>query len=154
MRIRLVLAALMVSSPAFSQSVDIKIIKMEPDTMLFGEKKEGCKIGFSITNNSWGTIYRISVPLDATDDRGQGVDELLAASADNSKLFAWIPIAKGQTIVSEGSATFKESCKYISKITLSEPVEDYNCTIRMMPEEAHCSDVVTLSSGIDRLTTK
>lgn len=139
------------ASAAYSQSIDVTIISAKDETSSFGEKKEQCELGFEITNNSWGTLYRINVPLNATDDRGRGVDELLVASANNSNVFTWVPIAKGETVKVKGDATFKEACKYIESVSLDGEIDDKDCAIRMMPEQASCSDVVTLRSKLENI---
>lgn len=153
---RMLLSAILVCAgviPAVAQSIEVRIISAIDDNSSFGDKKVQCKLGFEITNNAWGTLHRISVPLGAIDDRGRGVDKLLSASAANTKLFTWIPVAKGQTVKVEGDAIFKEECKYISKVFVDGKVSDENCAIRMMPEGVSCGDIVQLTSAINSIDT-
>lgn len=153
---RLKLVALLTSigmTAAAAQSIEIKIVSATDDQSAFGDKKVLCRLGFEISNYSWGTLHRIQVPLGATDDRGRGVDELLSASASNSEFFTWLPVGKGQTAKAEGDATFKEECRYIAKVFLDGAVKDEDCAIRMMPEGASCSDIVKLTTSLPNLKT-
>lgn len=154
---RLKLVALLTSigmTTAAAQSIDIKIVSLTDDQSAFGDKKVQCKLGFEITNDSWGTLHRIRVPLGATDDRGRGVDKLLSANASNTERFSWLPIAKGQTVKAKGDATFEEECRYIAKVFLDGTVRDEDCAIRMMPEGASCSDIVKLTTALPNLKTE
>ncbi|BCG79904.1 hypothetical protein MesoLj113b_34460 [Mesorhizobium sp. 113-3-3] len=154
---RFLIATMFVVSGTLSsaaQSIEVKVVSATDEQAMFGDKKEQCELGFEITNNAWGTLNRIAVPLGATDDRGRGVDKLLIARASNSDVFTWIPIAKGQTAKVKGDAVFKEECKYIAKIYVDGSVDDEDCAIRMMPEEAKCSDIVKLTTSLPNLKTE
>jgi hypothetical protein len=155
MRLKLVAALTSAGiATAAAQSIEIKIVSATDDQSSFGDKKVQCDLGFEITNDSWGTLHRIQVPLGAIDDRGRGVDKLLSASASNSELFTWVPIAKGQTIKATGRATFEEECRYIATVKIDGPVDDEDCAIRMMPEGASCSDIVKLTTSLPNLKTE
>lgn len=154
---RVLLASMLVGvsmATAAAQSIEIKIVSATDDQSAFGDKKVQCKLGFEITNDSWGTLHRIRVPLGATDDRGRGVDKLLSANASNTERFSWLPVAKGQTVKAKGDATFEEECRYIAKVFLDGAVKDEDCAIRMMPEGASCSDIVKLTTSLPNLKTE
>jgi hypothetical protein len=128
----------------------ITVTKMEERKM---RNKPGCKIKFDITNNAYGTIHKIRAKVNAYDDRGRQVDELLSAVASNTKGFSTIPVALGSTIKGVGDATFKEECKYLTEIKF-DGIDEDDCAMRMLPENDSCSKFTILKSNVPSLKIK
>ena len=113
-----------------------------------------CNLKFDITNNAYGTLYRINARLTGFDDRGRKVGELLGgATASNTKGFSHIPIALGSTIKDVGDATFKEECKYLTEIKY-DGIDEADCVMRMLPENDSCSEFTILKSNVPSLKIK
>ena len=130
---------------AFANSIDVRVTGVKDDVDYSG--KSTCDLEYSITNNSMGTVHYFSVNLDAWDDRGEKIDEVLGASIDNSKGFSRVPIAVGGTFRSKMTGGFKAKCKYIGKVKFVEIKPEY-CNIRMLPEDADCFKMLRIGSTV------
>lgn len=144
--IKTALMALVLMAPAtaFSQEVLIELTgKVERESL--GDKY--CDLEFNLTNNSYGTLYRIYVTADGWDDRGEKYDELLGFSMEN-KSGSWgdrTSVAKGVTQSFKGGS-FKGSCKWLDKIEIDK-LDNDDCNIRMMPEDVTCNDILKVVPG-------
>ena len=115
-------------------------------------RKEWCELKFDITNNAYGTLYRINARLTGFDDRGRKVGELLGgATASNTKGFSHIPIALGSTIKDVGDASFEEECKYLTEIkfdpTTSSTLCSTNCKLFLSTNSSISSRIFFISKG-------
>lgn len=144
----LLASALLIPAAVSAQQITITATKMEEKTDFRGKKN--CKISFSVTNNAYGTIDRLTAHLTAFDDRGREVDELLSATAGNQNRFSRKPVAKGSTVTGVGDATFKEECQYISAIRIDK-IKPEDCGMRLLPENVSCSKFTTLKSDLPNL---
>lgn len=144
LRTALLTLILMTPATAFANEVLIELTgKVERE--YYGGKL--CDLEFNLTNNSFGTLYRIYINVDGWDDRGEKFDELLSFSMDNSH-GGWggkTPVAKGTTQSFKGGS-FKGSCKWLDKIKIGK-LDNDDCNIRMMPEEVNCSDILKVLPG-------
>jgi hypothetical protein len=104
-----------------------------------------CELRYDITNNSTGTLYYLTVGIDGWDDRGEKLDEIISASLSNSQKFGQKEVAVGSTVSFEAEMGFKVSCKYLAKIRVDDVKPEF-CNIRMLPENANCSEIVSVSS--------
>ncbi len=130
---------------AANPNIVITVTSMKDDQDY--RKKSLCKLKFSITNNAFGTIHRISAKLTGYDDRGEKLDELLSANASNRRGFSLLPIAKGSTVNGVGNASFKVKCKYFAKLKY-DGIDEDDCAMRMLPENVSCSKITTLRSRV------
>lgn len=132
-------------SAEVNPSIAISVTSMKDDVDY--AKRSLCKLKFSITNNAFGTIHRISAGLTGYDDRGEKLGELLSANASNRKGFSMLPIAKGSTVKGVGDASFKVNCKYLAKLKY-DGIDEDDCAMRMLPENVSCSKITTLRSEV------
>lgn len=135
---------LMAPATAFSQEVLIELTG-KVDSASMGNKL--CDLEFNLTNNSFGTLYKILIRVDGWDDRGEKYDELLGFTMDNST-GGWgdkIPVSKGATQSFKGGS-FKGSCKWLDKIEIGK-LDNDDCNIRMMPEDVTCNDILKVLPG-------
>ena len=139
------------SSVTLANSITITADQVDSGKDFMG--KVQCKVKFSITNNSTGTIHRVRALLKGYDDRGREVDTVLAAAASNQKGFSYLPIPVGGSVSGVGDATFKEECQYLSAIAIKKVDED-DCAIRMMPEDLKCISIIDLKSTVPTLQVK
>lgn len=138
------------SYPALSENINLELIAYE-DKKDFQEK-DTCELEFSFTNNAWGTIYALGIDTESYDDRESKLDGNMFAQKITP--FAMIfgdvtSIRKGNTATAK-SLTLDSKCKYIETIYMTK-VEQKNCNIRMMPEDANCLDIIVASSKIDHI---
>ena len=138
------------SFPALSESISLELIAYE-DKKDFQEK-DTCELEFTFTNNAWGTIYDLGIDTESYDDRESKIDGNLFSQKITP--FAIIfgdvtSIRKGNTATAK-SLTLDSKCKYIETIYMTK-VEQKNCNIRMMPEDANCLDIITASSKINHI---
>ena len=110
-----------------------------------------CKLEFAFGNNSWGTMYDLSIDTTTFDDRGDKMKEYTYSeiiafdSWSNSKR----SVAVGEAHTSK-SLEIEGKCKYIKDIYLKE-VKPEKCNIRMMPEGADCLTIINPISRIDHI---
>ena len=138
------------SFPALSENINLELIAYE-DKKDFQEK-DTCELEFTFTNNAWGTIYDLGIDTESYDDRGSKIDGNIFSQKITP--FAIIfgdvtSIRKGNTATAK-SLTLDSKCKYIETIYMTK-VEQKNCNIRMMPEDANCLDIITASSKINHI---
>ena len=138
------------SFPALSESISLELIAYE-DKKDFQEK-DTCELEFTFTNNAWGTIYDLGIDTESYDDRESKIDGNLFSQKITP--FAIIfgdvtSIRKGNTATAK-SLTLDSKCKYIETIYMTK-VEQKNCNIRMMPEDANCLDIIAASSKINHI---
>jgi len=130
-------------------SIDLVLVGYEDDKDY--EDNPTCKLEFTFGNNSWGTLYGLSIETEVYDDRGDKMDDY----GFNSKIEAFELFSDIKSIKVGNAATFKSlhlkgKCQYIQDIFLKE-VKPEKCNIRMMPEEADCLTIVNPISRIDHV---
>ena len=138
------------SSSVFAESINIKLISYEDKTSY--DDTAICEMEFTVTNNSWGTMYGLSVETESYDDRGDKLDDYAFSGKINAfgGIFSSIDkILIGNSATSK-SLQLKSRCKYIGKIYLKE-VKPSNCNVRMMPENGNCLAIINTSSDIDHI---
>jgi hypothetical protein len=145
------IACLPAAGNAAGPSIIITVNSMKDDQDY--RKRDLCTLKFSITNNAFGTLHLIRAKLTGFDDRGSKLDELLSATAGNSKGFSKVPIAKGSTVTGLGDASFKVKCKYFSTLKY-DGIDEDDCAMRMLPENVSCSKITTLRSNINSIKIK
>jgi len=138
------------SFPALSENINLELIAYE-DKKDFQEK-DTCELEFTFTNNAWGTIYDLGIDTESYDDRESKIDGNIFSQKITP--FAIIfgdvtSIRKGNTATAK-SLTLDSKCKYIETIYMTK-VEQKNCNVRMMPEDANCLDIITASSKINHI---
>lgn len=116
------------------------------------EDKPVCEIEFTVTNNSFGTMYDYRISTETFDDRGDKMDEY--AMDDKIDAFGdfW---SFDEDIKLENSATSKSlqlkgKCSYIQDIYMTE-VKNRYCNIRMLPDGFDCLSLVKPISKIDHI---
>lgn len=137
-------------SPSLAESINIKLISYEDDTSY--DDTAICELEFTVTNNSWGTMYGLSVETESYDDRGDKLDDYAFSGNINAfgGMFSDIDrILVGNSATSK-SLQLKSRCKYIGKIYLKK-VKPGNCNVRMMPENGNCLAIINPSSDIDHI---
>lgn len=133
---------------AAAESININIVDLIDERNEFLEG-DYCNIEYEISNNSVGTIYLLRVAIDAWDDRGQKLDEMLSSSIENGGGFAgYTPIPVGSTSRFEIDSGFKVRCKYLAKIQIVELKPEY-CNVRMLPEDTNCRSLLNFESSVD-----
>lgn len=111
-----------------------------------------CRLGYSITNNTYGTIDRIRINLDAWDDRGDDLTGIFSRSLDNyGREGRWTSIPVGSTSNFTMSETLRARCEFIARLRVRD-VSPHNCSIRMLPEEANCTEIVSVVSEIEHIS--
>ena len=138
------------SFPALSEDISVELIAYE-DKKDFQEK-DTCELEFTFTNNAWGTIYDLGIDTESYDDRESKIDGNIFSQKITpfAIIFGDITsIRKGNTATAK-SLTLDSKCKYIETIYMTK-VEQKNCNIRMMPEDANCLDIITASSKINHI---
>ena len=138
------------SFPALSENINLELIAYEDKKDFQG--KDTCELEFTFTNNAWGTIYDLGIDTESYDDRESKIDGNIFSQKITP--FAIIfgdvtSIRKGNTATAK-SLTLDSKCKYIETIYMTK-VEQKNCNIRMMPEDANCLDIITASSKINHI---
>ena len=131
-----------------SNEISIEMIGKVDKKSIFED--DLCDLEYKITNNSTGTIYKISLGIDGWDDRGSKFDELLSFSVDNNDgSFGYKKVGKGESASFTGGS-FKGTCKYLKTLKV-ENIKPQNCVIRMLPENIDCNDIITLLPGSTEL---
>jgi hypothetical protein len=130
-------------------SIDLVLVGYEDEKDY--EDNPTCKLEFTFGNNSWGTLYGLSIETEVYDDRGDKMDDY----GFNSKIEAFELFSDIKSIKVGNAATFKSlhlkgKCQYVQDIFLKE-VKPEKCNIRMMPEEADCLTIVNPISRIDHV---
>jgi hypothetical protein len=148
----LIFSFFLLSSPsvsiANSPSITLKLLSYQQDS-------EHCNLIYSITNNSWGSIKGLLIRTEAFDDRGIEIDgygwgDTISPFESYFDPLITIPVGG---IAKSDDLSYKGQCKYIETINVLE-VKDKFCNIRMMPNEAVCSDVMVYKSNIDHITLR
>lgn len=130
-------------------SIDLVLVGYEDEKDY--EDNPTCKLEFTFGNNSWGTLYGLSIETEVYDDRGDKMDDY----GFNSKIEAFELFSDIKSIKVGNAATFKSlhlkgKCQYVQDIFLKE-VKPEKCNIRMMPEDADCLTIVNPISRIDHV---
>ena len=136
------------ASSANSPSITVKILSYQ-------QGAEHCQLTYSVSNNSWGTMKELWILTEAFDDRGTEMKGYEFNGVYMNPFGGW-SFQNPVTSIPRGGISkmddlkFKGRCQYIGTINVLE-VEDKNCIIRMMPEEAICSDVMVYESNIEHI---
>jgi hypothetical protein len=134
---------------ANDKPIQVTLIGFKDDTDM--SKKKICKLHFRVKNNSFGTIYSFSLSVDAIDDRGETVREMLSASVDPFAFsFKEKSIPVGGSLKSVTGAIFKTSCKFIREVK-AVGVKNRYCGIRNFPEKVNCYDFVQVNSELENV---
>ena len=150
MKILLTFFFLFFSFSLFAKSIDVKLISYEDKKDY--EDNPTCKLEFTVTNNSWGTMYDLSIATESYDDRGDKLGDYAFNGYIDAfgGMFSSIDsILLGNSSTSK-SLHLKSRCKYIGEIYMTK-VKPSNCNIRMMPEEADCINIINPISDIDHI---
>jgi len=116
------------------------------------EDKPVCELEFTVTNNSFGTMYDYRISTETFDDRGDKMDEY--AMDDKIDAFGdfWSfdeDIKVGNSATSK-SLQLKGKCSYVQDIYMTE-VKNRYCNIRMLPDGFDCLSLVQPVSKIDHI---
>tara|TARA_A100001015_G_C14996074_1_gene716271 strand:- start:1081 stop:1899 length:819 start_codon:yes stop_codon:yes gene_type:complete len=116
------------------------------------EDKPVCELEFTVTNNSFGTMYDYRISAETFDDRGDKMDEY--AMDDKIDAFGdfWSfdeDIKVGNSATSK-SLQLKGKCSYVQDIYMTE-VKNRYCNIRMLPDGFDCLSLVQPVSKIDHI---
>jgi hypothetical protein len=125
------------------------------ELLSYEQKEDHCALTYSISNNSWGTMYGIRIKTEAFDDRDTVLKGHAFGTAMNPFAGFWdtlVSIPKGGKTTSS-DLKYKGQCKFIGTINVLG-IDVNDCNIRMMPEEAKCSDIVEYKSNIDHITLR
>ena len=139
---------------SFTSSISIAnnpVITVE--LLSYEQEEDYCKLTYSVSNNTWGTMYDFQVKTEAFDDRGTEMDGYGFGEYMNPFDGFWDPlesIPNGYRATSN-NLKFKGQCKYIGTINALK-IDLDDCSIRMMPEEANCFDIVEFKSSINHIT--
>ena len=140
------------SSPSASNdnspSITVKLLSYQQDS-------SHCNLTYSISNNSWGSIRGLFIRTEAFDDRGVEIDGYAMGdyiSPFDAYFDPLISIPVGG-IAKSDDLMYKGKCKYIEIINVLE-VDEKNCNIRMMPDEATCSNIMVYKSNIQHITLR
>ena len=138
------------SSVVFAESIDVKLISYE-DKKSYDDTST-CEMEFTITNNSWGSMYGLSIKTESYDDRGEKLDDYAFAGKINA--FGGIFSNIDRVLIGNSSTSkslhLQSRCQYVAKIYLIE-VKANDCNIRMMPEDGNCLAIINPSSNIDHI---
>ena len=136
---------------AFAESIDVKLISYEDKKDIFDDTPT-CEMEFTVTNNSWGTMYGLSIATESFDDRGDKLENYALGGSINAfgGLFSdTVVILLGKSSTSK-SLHVKSKCQYVAEIFMTK-VKPRNCNIRMMPEDGNCLEIINSSSDIDHI---
>ena len=116
------------------------------------EDKAICELEFTVTNNSFGTMYDYRISTETFDDRGDKMDDY--AMDDKIDAFGdfWSfdeDIKVGNSATSK-SLQLKGKCTYIQDIYMTE-IKNRYCNIRMLPDGFDCLSLVKPVSKIDHI---
>jgi len=142
---------LLISLPTIAESINVELISYEDKSNMFDDTAY-CELEFSFTNNSWGTIYGLSIEAESFDDRGDKVSASFIEG--NIDAFGGIlndidKILLGNSVTTK-SLNVDSKCKYIERINLID-VKPQNCNIRNMPENANCLAIINPTSSISSI---
>lgn len=131
-------------------SIDVILLGYEDDVKNYKDTST-CELEFTFVNNSWGTLYGLSIETEVFDDRGDKMEEY----AFKGNIEAYELFSSTKSIKLGNAATFKSlelegKCKYVKDIYLKE-VKPEECNIRMMPEDADCLTIINAVSKIDHV---
>ena len=134
-----------------TQALSIDVILLGYEDVEHYDDKSTCKLEFTIVNNSWGTLYGLTIETEVFDDRGDKMEDY--AYQGNIKAFKYY--SSNESIKLGNAATNKSlelrgKCKYVKDIYLKE-VKPKECSIRMMPEDADCLTIINAVSKIDHI---
>jgi hypothetical protein len=136
-------------SKAQATSIDLILVGYEDEKDY--EDNPTCKLEFTFGNNSWGTLYGLSIETEVYDDRGDKMDDYgFSSKIEAFELFSDIKSIKVGNAATFKSLHLKGKCQYVQDIYLKK-VEPEKCNIRMMPEEADCLTIVNPVSRIDHV---
>ena len=135
----------------FSQSIDVKLISYEDKKDMF-DQTPTCEMEFTVTNNSWGTMYGLSITTESYDDRGDKIENY--SFYVNIDAFGGM-FSDTDTILLGNSSTskslhLKSKCQYVAEIYMKE-VKPPKCNIRMMPEDGDCLAIINPMSDIEHI---
>jgi len=133
-------------------SITIELLSYEQKTNSYDDTPY-CALSYSITNNSWGTLYGIRVKTEAFDDRDTKLDDYGLGGNILNPFSGWFDDQKFISIGDMKQVTnleFGGQCKYMGLINALE-VKAEDCNIRMMPEGVNCLDILELKSKIDHI---
>jgi cell division septation protein DedD len=130
--------------PSFSNTITINITGFVEDTDW--QEIPHCKLIYEIENNAMGTIHRLGVDVHAWTDR----EEQLTSSLSNWSHTSLLPIARGETESFRQLSGLESRCEYLERLQIYN-VEPQYCNIRMLPEDADCLGMITLTSSIEGL---
>ena len=136
---------------SFAESIDVKLISYEDKKDIFDETPT-CEMEFTVTNNSWGTMYGLKITSESYDDRGDKLENYAFNGSINAfgGLFSDTDaILLGNSSTSK-SLHLKSKCQYIAEIFMTK-VKPSNCNIRMMPEDGNCLTIINPFSDIDHI---
>jgi len=136
-------------------SITIELLSYEQKTSSYDDKPY-CTLSYSITNNSWGTLYGIRVKTEAFDDRDTKLDDYGLGGNVLNPFSGWFDDQKFIRVGDMKQVSNLEyggKCKYMGAINVLE-VKPSDCNIRMMPEDGSCFDILNLKSKIDHITFK
>lgn len=130
-------------------SIDLVLVGYEDEKDY--EDNPTCKLEFTFGNNSWGTLYGLSIETEVYDDRGDKMDDYgFSSKIEAFELFSDIKSIKVGNAATFKSLHLKGKCQYVQDIFLKE-VKPEKCNIRMMPEDADCLTIVNPISRIDHV---
>lgn len=115
-----------------------------------------CKLEYELVNDSTGTIYYLRVPIEAWDDRGNKYDQIgfTAYVGNDGGMFAGsVPVALGSSARFTMSNQFRGMCQYLVRVVVNE-IDPEDCNIRMLPEDADCDELVSVTSSVEGLDVK
>ena len=150
-KIILILFFLFFSSSIFAVSIDVKLISYEDKKDMFDDTPT-CEMEFTVTNNSWGTMYGLRITTVSYDDRGDKLENYAFNGSINAfgGLFSDTDsILLGNSSTSK-SLHLKSKCQYVAEIFMTK-VKPSNCNIRMMPEDGNCLTIINPFSDIDHI---
>ena len=149
--IPLLILFLFIPIKAFSVSIDVKLISYEDKKDMFNDTPT-CEMEFTVTNNSWGTMYGLSITTESFDDRG----DKLADYAFKGRINAFGGLFSDTDSILLGNSSTSKSlhleskCQYVAEIYMTE-VKPSNCNVRMMPEDGDCLAIINPMSDIEHI---
>ncbi len=111
-----------------------------------------CNVYFDVTNNSYGTVYWISMNVNAYDDRGDKIEGFASMVLDidpfENTFADDLKISKGGT--TSAVMKLKGRCEYLATIEAIKVSNKY-CNMRNLPEGVDCFDLVSVESGVEQV---
>ena len=134
-----------VNSKTSNNSILIELIR-KVDRKDFLTEKDLCDLEYKISNNSKGTLYKISIGVDGWDDRNTKFEELLSFRINNTDGgFKYTKIPKGESGIFIGGS-FKGNCRYLDRLKIDK-IDPDDCNVRMLSEEDDCNKIVKIIPG-------